>query len=107
MATLNGRITATTKAGSRTAKKQSKSLRRYTRTYTAEKVKFLTAERGSRLSEERKVKNYKIQLELSEANVKVLLDSLEHYKGNAQLVASCITACIKTQISIQNKSEGD
>ena len=51
------------------------------------------------------MKNYKIQLELSEANVKVLLDSLEKYEGNAQLVASCIIACIKTQISIQNKSE--
>lgn len=67
----------------------------------------MTAERGSRLSEERKMKNYKIQLELSEANVKVLLDSLDQYAGNAQLVASCITACIKTQIAIQSKSEGE
>lgn len=49
------------------------------------------------------MKQYTINLTLSEANLKVLLDSLEQYKGSAQLVASCITACIKTQIAIQKK----
>lgn len=53
------------------------------------------------------MKQYTIKLTLTEANIKVLLDSLNQYKGSAQLVASCITACIKAQISIKKKESNE
>lgn len=49
--------------------------------------------------------NYRIELELTEENAKVLLDSLNAYAGNKQLVADCIRSCVIRQIEIQKKGK--
>ena len=45
--------------------------------------------------------NYKIELILSEENVKVLLDAIANYKGKNKLIANTLGCLIKRQVEIQ------
>ena len=51
------------------------------------------------------MKNYKIELILSEDNVAVLTEALTAYKGKKRLIADCILAIIKRQTEIQKGSK--